>query len=427
MRASHTALAGSLITTEKRPTARQLDAVVTFIHAQGLTHSTLQCEGEPALVRLIEELGKQTSLPTSKSPACHQQLQEWQKNLFVQFRALLSDFCHRYKIQPCSVEISSSLGQHMLRHSVWLLNRFQLHERDNKTSFQRRWSTAYHISVLPFGELVLAQDQTLAIWFGRCEASDEHILAKANSSSLVKSRIVTRLSLEHFMDLILFKSITVPVPELASASYLKVAQLGNPPTAMAGGAKELRRVLPPRASTKQPQSKAKGRQPRASAASFHLPPGLTHPPLQPACPYELSDLAWQQPALHQQHALQQTALHNPDVQQQTSATTALFDQVIESPTRRSSLEEHASPQQTEKRSKTKKDSAETANELHRHRNLEKARTFQEIVHALNTSQDDLGESQAVVQQAQLRAYFEDDLSLFPAEELTKAKQEAGET
>ena len=42
-------------------------------------------------------------------------------------------------------------------------------------------------SVLPFGELVLAQDQSLAIWLGRCEATDEHILAKANSSSLVKS------------------------------------------------------------------------------------------------------------------------------------------------------------------------------------------------------------------------------------------------
>ena len=69
--------------------------------------------------------------------------------------------------------------------------------------------------------------------------------------------------------------------------------------------------------------------------------------------------------------------------------TALLDQVIESSTRRSSSEEDATPQQTEKRSKPKKDSAETANELHR--NLEKARTFQEIELAVNTSQDDLGE------------------------------------
>ena len=45
----------------------------------------------------------------------------------------------------------------MLRHAVWLLNRFQLHDSDNKTSFQRRWGTAYRNSVLPFGELVLSE------------------------------------------------------------------------------------------------------------------------------------------------------------------------------------------------------------------------------------------------------------------------------
>ena len=192
---SFTGLAGSLITTKKGPTAQQLDAVVTFISRQGLAHSTLQCDGEPALVKLVEEIGKQTGMPTRQSPASSHQLAAWQSRLFTKFRALLFDFSQRYKLQPCSVKIGSSLGQYMLRHAVWLLNRFQLHDSDNKTSFQRRWGTAYSNPVLPFGELVLAQDQTLAIWLGRCEASDEHILAKANSSSLVKGRTVTRLSL----------------------------------------------------------------------------------------------------------------------------------------------------------------------------------------------------------------------------------------
>ena len=256
---SFTGLAGNLITTEKGPTAQQLDAVVTFIREQGLTHSTLQCEGEPALVKLIEELGKQTNLPTSKSLACSQQLRKWQKTLFAQFRALLSDFCHRYKLQPCTVEVSSSLGQYMLRHAVWLFNRFHLHDSDNQTSLQRRWSTTYCHSVLPFGELVLAQDQNLAFWLGRCEPSDEHILATPNSSSLVTSSMVTRLSLKSSKDFTLFKSLHLPPPELASD------------------------------------------------VSFHQTPELTQPPLQQACPYELSDLAWQQPALHHAHVLQQMA------------------------------------------------------------------------------------------------------------------------
>ena len=71
----------------------------------------------------------------------------------------------------------------MLRHAAWLLNRFQL-QSDNKTSFHRRWGAAYNNSVLPFGELILAEGQTLAIWLGRCDASDQHIVATANSQQL---------------------------------------------------------------------------------------------------------------------------------------------------------------------------------------------------------------------------------------------------
>ena len=58
--------------------------------------------------------------------------------------------------------------------------------------------------------------------------------------------------------------------------------------------------------------------------------------------------------------------------------------------------------------------------------MEKARTFQEIEHAVNTSEEESRESQAAVKAAQLQAYFEDDLSLFSAEEIKKAKQKEGE-
>ena len=238
---------------------------------------------------------------------------------------------------------------------MWLLNRFQLHVSDNKTSFQRRWGTAYSNPVLPFGELVLAQDQNLAIWLGRCEASNEHLLAKANSSSLVKGRTVTRLSLESSMDPILFKSISLPQPELASAAYLKMAKLGDQPIAKAGGERELRMVSPPQAS-KHLQPKAKGRQPRALHSSTQLPPGLAQPSSSQACPYELSDLAWQQPALQQPHELRPTALHPPVVQQPASATTVLIEQVIELTSRRQPSQEQASQQQPVRRSKKPKGS-----------------------------------------------------------------------
>ena len=159
---SLTGLAGSLITTKKGPTAQQLDAVAILIKRQGFEQSLLQCDGEPALLKLVEEIGKQTSLPTRQSPAYSHRSEEWHSSLFAQFRALLFDFCRRYKLQPSEVMIGSSLGQHMLRHAEWLLNSFQLHSSDHKTSIQRRWGIASTSAVLPFGELVLTQDRSLA-------------------------------------------------------------------------------------------------------------------------------------------------------------------------------------------------------------------------------------------------------------------------
>ena len=379
---SFTGLAGSLITPTKGRTAQQLDAVVTFVSRQGLAHSTLQCDGEPALVQLVDEIGKQTGMPTRQSPASSHQLAAWQSRLFTQFRALLFDFSQKHKLQPCSVQIASSLGQYMLRHAVWLLNRFQRHESDNKTSFQRRWGTAYRHQVLPFGELVLAHDQNLASWLGRCEASDAHILAKANSSSLVRSITVTRLSLASSMDPLLFKSISVPQPELSSAVLLQMAKLGDQPIAKPGGDRELRMVSPPQAS-KYLQPKDEGRQPKAS---IHLPPGLAKPSSSQACPYELSDLAWQQPALQHPHELQPTALHSPVVQQPASATTVLIEPVIEPTSRRQPSEEQASQQQPVRRRKKSKGSDEIANRLQSI--LEKARTFQEIELAVNPSEEE---------------------------------------
>ena len=132
---SLTGLAGSLMTTKKGVTQAQLDAVITFIKRQGFSQSTLQCDGEPALVKLVEEIGKQTSLPTRQSPAYSHQSQAyvegWHRSLFAQFRALLFD-CHRYKLEPSEIKMGGSFSQHVLRHAVWLL-----------TSFQRRWGVPF--------------------------------------------------------------------------------------------------------------------------------------------------------------------------------------------------------------------------------------------------------------------------------------------
>ena len=203
-----------------------------------------------------------------------------------------------------------------------------------------------------------------------------------------------------------------------------MANPGDQPIAKAGGERELRMVSPPQAS-KHLQSKAKGRQSRALHSSTQLPPGLAQPSSSQACPCESSDLAWQQPAPQHPRELQPPALHPPVVQQPASATTVLIEPVIEPSSRRQTSEEQASQQQPVRKSKEQKGTRPIASKL---RNiLEEARTFQEIELAVNSSEAEVKESKAAMQDAHLKAYFEDDLSLFPAEEIKKAKQKASES
>ena len=114
-----TGLSGNLMTTQKGPTAQQLDAFVTFIQRNGFASSTLQCDGEPALVQLVEEVGQQVSLPVDRFIPISTQHEAWQRSLFTQFRALLLDFCRRYKLHPSEIMIGSSFSQHTLRHAEW--------------------------------------------------------------------------------------------------------------------------------------------------------------------------------------------------------------------------------------------------------------------------------------------------------------------
>ena len=414
---SLTGLAGSLMTTKKGVTQAQLDAVITFIKRQGFSQSTLQSDGEPALVKLVEEIGKQTSLPVRHSPAYSHQSQAyvegWHRSLFAQFRALLFDFCHRYQLEPSEVKMGGSFSQHMLRHAVWLLNRFQLHTSDQKTSFQRRWGVPFSNPVLPFGELVLAQTQhaesakldhrlqpqrSLAIWLGRCEATGEHILAKANNTSLVKSRTVTRLSLEEACKLSTFKTISIPAPELSSSASVKMAKEGDQPTDQTGGEAKLRLDVPPQAFTQPPQQRPRGR-PKLQPAPFQPalvpPPGLAQPSTSTSLPQPASQPAALQPKA-QQPPPPPPALQQPALQQQ--------------PVRRRIMQKGPGPAATKL-----------------HSILEKARSLHELEVAVNASEEELQDAKEALKDVHLQAYYEDDLSLFAAEDIKRAMLKEGES
>ena len=269
----------------------------------------------------------------------------------------------------------------------------------------------------------MAPDQSLAFWLTRCEATDQHILAKANSNSLVKSNVVTRLNLDSFMDLSLFKSPSLPPPELPSADYLKMAKLGDHTPEPAGGDDQLGLAFPPQSFTHQPQQKAKGRhKPQTRAVSFQLPPGLAQPPSSQACPHELPKLAGPQPTVRQSDEVQLTALHPPVVQQLTSATTALITQVAATTPRNQPSHQQAS-QPLPVRSRMEKNNSELIAGK-RDSILEETRTFHEIKLAISNSQEELPEVQTALKEAQLQASFAGDLSLFSAEQITSAKQKS---
>ena len=113
------------------------------------------------------------------------------------------------------------------------------------------------------------------------------------------------------MDLSVFKSITIPPPELTSAASLKMAKLDDQTCDQTSGEGKLMLEL---SLHKPPQQRARGRpskQQQAFPPSFHPPPGLVQQSAPQACPQE-----WPKPPL------QQPALPQPVVQQPASATNS---------------------------------------------------------------------------------------------------------
>ena len=201
-----------------------------------------------------------------------------------------------------------------------------------------------------------------------------------------------------------------------------MAEFGEQPSEKAGGARELRLEYQPQAYTKHPQPKANSQQPRAFQSPCELTSGRAPSVVSQACSLEFRDLATASFASTTGVAINSFAL--TVVQQPSSATTALKDHVLNPPSRKQPSEEQASQQQPVRRCQKQKSSTQISSKLHRI--LEKARTFQEIELAV-TSEAETRESHAAVQNTQLQAYFEDDLSLFSAEEIKKAKQKEGES
>ena len=175
-----------------------------------------------------------------------------------------------------------------------------------------------------------------------------------------------------------------------------MAKEGDQPTDQQGGDSQLRLELPPQAYTQPPQQRPRGR-PKNQPATFQPalvpPPGLAQPSTSTSLPQQAQP-APQSAALPQQ------------VRQPPPAAPALQQQPV-------------------RRRITQKGPGPAATKLHNI--LEKARSIQEIELAVNAAEEELRDAKEALKDVHLQAYYEDDLSLFPEEDIKKAMLKEGES
>ena len=122
-----------------------------------------------------------------------------------QYRALLFDVQERTRVE---IDPISAASARILRHSVWLLKRYQPH-KGGATSFERLPGSPYRSPILPLfamvecltpsdrkpGEVLVVAKGTprtfRSMWVGRTEESDEHLVVN-EIGHVVRARTVRR-------------------------------------------------------------------------------------------------------------------------------------------------------------------------------------------------------------------------------------------
>ena len=132
------------------------------------------------------------NITVRQSPAYSSQSQgsveRFHRTLMGQVRTLKAQVEHNYNIRLTS---QHPIMPWLVRHSVYLLNRYAVHA-DGNTSFFRRWNKKHQSPLCEFGETVQYQLPTHkdlpkleprfmpAIWLGKDTASGETLLGIVN-------------------------------------------------------------------------------------------------------------------------------------------------------------------------------------------------------------------------------------------------------
>ena len=169
-----------------------------------LNSTVLQSDQEDHLIALLKATAAKMggNISVRQSPAYSSQSQgsveRFHRTLMGQVRTLKAQLEHNYNIRLTS---QHPIMPWLVRHSVYLLNRYAVHA-DGNTSFFRRWNKKHQSPLCEFGETVQYQLPTHkdlpkleprfmpAIWLSKDTASGETLLGIVNK--VIRARTIRR-------------------------------------------------------------------------------------------------------------------------------------------------------------------------------------------------------------------------------------------
>ena len=190
-----------------------------------LSNTVVQSDQEDHLIALLNataaKLGNNITVPQSPAYSSQSQgsVERFHRTLMGQVRTLKAQLETNYGI---SITSQHPIIPWLVRHAVYLLNRYATHA-DGNTSFYRRWNKEHRTPLCEFGETVLYQLPNVkdlpklenrflpAIWLGKDTATGETLLGIA--TKVVRSRTIKRQPMpekynKQLMDIIVTSSTT---------------------------------------------------------------------------------------------------------------------------------------------------------------------------------------------------------------------------
>ncbi|CAK0814821.1 unnamed protein product, partial [Prorocentrum cordatum] len=179
--------------------AYMVKTAVATLENWGLDRIVLKHDQEASITALAREIKAQRKAPTmieSAQRANHHGVggvERANEELGKQIRALLFSVGDNYKRE---LPADHGLLPWLIRHAGWQLNRFAVHG-NGKTTYEVLKGRPYRGELVNFAESVWARDPTptsklqprwhAAVWLGKTEVSDEHLVAGPTRTTRVRT------------------------------------------------------------------------------------------------------------------------------------------------------------------------------------------------------------------------------------------------